>query len=301
MENKVKVYKSNQKLLDFFGSKYEMRRKLLAILFGNLLFSFGVNAFYTTHKFLSGGIGGISVMIQYITGLAAGISVFFLNLPLFLFGLKTLSKKFLTYAFISTIVQSFTMIVFKKIGQYVSFEDPMLSAIAGGIINGVAMGVLFKNGCCQGGFDIVAAVMKKKYNMQIGSALLLLNAVVISIASYLFGLDKGAYTIIAMFISYNVLDKIQMSKGNLKSVTIISKENEKIKNAINLKMSRGVTVLKSIGGWSKEEGEVLYLYVERSEVSVLKRIVSSIDNNAFIGISDVEEIRGRGFRGTDIS
>lgn len=301
MESKVTIYKSNQKLLDFFGSKYEMRRKLLAILFGNLLFSFGVNAFYTTHKFLSGGIGGISVMIQYITGLAAGISVFFLNLPLFLFGLKTLSKKFLTYAFISTIVQSFTMIVFKKIGQYVSFEDPMLSAIAGGVINGVAMGVLFKNGCCQGGFDIVAAVMKKKYNMQIGSALLLLNAVVISIASYLFGLDKGAYTIIAMFISYNVLDKIQMSKGNLKSVTIISKQNEKIKDAINLKMSRGVTVLKSIGGWSKEEGKVLYLYVERSEISVLKRIVASIDTNAFIGISDVEEIRGRGFRGTDIS
>lgn len=296
----IKTYKSNEKLIKYFGSKYEMRRKLMAIVIGNLIFSFGVNAFYTTHKFLSGGIGGISVMLQYITGIAAGISVFFLNLPLFLFGLRTLSKKFLTYAFISTIIQSITMIIFKEVGNFITFKDPMLSAIAGGIINGTAMGILFKNGCCQGGFDIVAAVMKKKYNMQIGSALLLLNAVVISIASYLFGVDKGAYTIIAMFISYNVLDKIQMSKGNLKSVTIISGKSEEIRQAINLRMSRGVTALKSVGGWSKKEGQVLYLYVERSEISILKSIINKIDSDAFIGISDVEEIRGRGFRGADI-
>ena len=85
-KDNIKTYKSNEKLIKYFGSKYEMRRKLTAIIIGNLIFSFGVNAFYTTHKFLSGGIGGISVMLQYITGIAAGISVFFLNLPLFLFG-----------------------------------------------------------------------------------------------------------------------------------------------------------------------------------------------------------------------
>lgn len=298
--NNIYTYKSNQKLLDLFGSKFEFRRKLISIIIGNLLFSFGVNAFYTTHKFLSGGIGGISVMIQYLTGIAAGISVFILNLPLFLFGLKTLSKRFLGYAFISTIVQSFTMVAFKNVGNYVNFADPILSAIAGGTLNGIAMGILFKNGCCQGGFDIVAAVMKKKYNMQIGSALMLLNAIVISIASYLFGIDKGAYTIIAMFISYNVLDKIQLSKGKLKSVTIISNKNDEIREAINFKMSRGVTALKSVGGWSKKEGQVLYLYVERNEISVLKNLIEEIDGDAFIGISDVEEIKGRGFRTFDI-
>lgn len=300
MESKVIYYKPNPKFLELFGHINDMKRKLTAILVGNILFSFGVNAFYTKHLFLSGGVGGISIMLQYITGISAGISVFILNLPLFLFGLRTLSKKFLIYTFISTVVQSVSMILFRGVSQYVSFEDPLLSAIVGGAINGTAMGILFKNGCCQGGFDIVAAVMKKKYNMQIGSALMLLNAIVIGIGAYLFGLERAAYTIIAMFTSYRVLDKIQMNKGELKSVYIMSAKNEEIAKAINHEMSRGVTFLKAEGGWSRRDTRVLYLVISNREVARLKNLINRIDEGAFMGISDMTEVRGRGFRRDDI-
>lgn len=300
MESKVIYYKPNPKFLELFGDINDMKRKFLAILVGNVLFSFGVNAFYTKHLFLSGGVGGISIMLQYITGISAGISVFILNLPLFLFGLRTLSKKFLIYTFISTIVQSVSMILFRGISQYVSFEDPLLSAIVGGAINGTAMGILFKNGCCQGGFDIVAAVMKKKYNMQIGSALMLLNAIVIGTGAYLFGLERAAYTIIAMFTSYRVLDNIQMNKGELKSVYIMSAKNEDIANAINQEMSRGVTFLKAEGGWSRRDTRVLFLVISNREIARFKNLINRIDEGAFMGISDLTEVRGRGFRRDDI-
>ena len=246
--------------------------------------------------FLSGGIGGISIMIQYLTDISAGITVFVLNLPLFLFGLRTLSKKFLVYTFISTIVQSFTMIIFRGVSQYISFTDPLLSAIVGGVVNGTAMGILFKNGCCQGGFDIVAAVMKKKYNMQIGSALLLLNAVVIGTGAYLFGIQPAAYTIIAMYVSYTMLDKIQTGKGDLKAVNVITAKPNEIANAINQQMSRGVTFLKAEGGWSKQDTKVIYLVISNREITILKDIVNKIDEGAFIGISELTEVRGRGFR-----
>ncbi len=300
MENKVIYYKPNPKLLELFGDTNDMKRKLFAIFIGNILFAFGVNAFYTKHLFLSGGIGGISIMLQYITGISAGISVFVLNLPLFLFGLRTLSKKFLIYTFISTVVQSLAMIVFRNVSQYVSFDDPLLSAIVGGVVNGTAMGILFKNGCCQGGFDIVAAVMKKKYNMQIGSALLMLNAIVISTGAYLFGIERAAYTIIAMYLSYQVLDKIQLGKGELKAVNIMSVKNDEIAKAINQQMSRGVTFLKAEGGWSRRDTKVLYLVISNREIATLKNLINSIDEGAFIGISDLAEVRGRGFRRDDI-
>ena len=296
MENKVKIYCPNPKMLELFGSRYEIKSKLMAIIIGNLIFAFGVNAFYTPHMFLSGGIGGISIMIQYLTDISAGITVFVLNLPLFLFGLRTLSKKFLVYTFISTIVQSFTMIIFRGVSQYISFTDPLLSAIVGGVVNGTAMGILFKNGCCQGGFDIVAAVMKKKYNMQIGSALLLLNAVVIGTGAYLFGIQPAAYTIIAMYVSYTMLDKIQTGKGDLKAVNVITAKPEKIANAINQQMSRGVTFLKAEGGWSKQDTKVIYLVISNREITILKDIVNKIDEGAFIGISELTEVHGRGFR-----
>ncbi|MCI5675136.1 MAG: YitT family protein [Ezakiella sp.] len=299
-ENNIIRYRPNPLKLEVLGDFYEMKRRLTAIVLGNLLFSFGVNAFYTPHMFLSGGIGGISIMIQYLTGISAGILVFILNLPLFLVGLRSLSKKFLFYAFISTIVQSLTMIVFRGIDEYISFDNSMLSAIVGGVLNGTAMGILFKNGCCQGGFDIVAAVMKKKYNMQIGSVLMMLNMFVVGIGSYLFGIDRGAYTLIAMYLSYSVLDKVQMSKGDLKAVYIASYKSPEIAKAITLEMSRGVTMLHSEGGWSRQEGYVLYLVVNSREVAILKRIVSRIDDGAFVGISELTEVHGRGFKKDEV-
>ncbi|MDO5716844.1 MAG: YitT family protein [Tissierellia bacterium] len=300
MESRI-YYTSNPLFLKYFGSRYEMRRKLLAIVLGNLLFSLGVNIFYTGHRFLSGGIGGISIMIQYLTGISAGIMVFLLNIPLFIFGLKELNKKFLTYAFISIIVQSLSMIVFRDIRRFLFLEDPMLSAVIGAVIVGSSMGILFKNGCCQGGFDIVAAVMKKKYNMQIGNALLSLNGIVICIASILFGPAKGAYTIIAMFISYKVLDRIQMGVGDTKSAIIISHRASDIAKAITMGMSRGVTVIEGKGGWSGAPTEVLYMVLRTREISKVKEIISNIDGEAFIGISDIVEVRGRGFRRGDIA
>lgn len=294
-------YRANQKILSTFGSRYEMRRKLLAIFIGNLLFAVGVNAFYTGHKFLSGGIGGISIMTQYLTGIPAGVSVFFLNIPLFFFGMRDLSRKFLAYAFFSTVVQSLAMIALRDIRSVLSLSDPMLSALAGGVVNGCAMGILFKNGCCQGGFDIVAAVMKKRYNMQIGSALLSLNAVVIAVASALFGLDKGVYTIVAMYVSYHVLDKIQMGLGNTKSAIIISRRAPEIARAITMRMSRGVTMIEGKGGWSGAETTVLYMVLSTREIAKVKDILHAIDPDAFIGISDISEVRGRGFRSGDIA
>lgn len=296
----LNYYSKSDKFVKFFGSRYEMNRKLLTIILANTLFSFSVNAFYTTHTLLSGGVGGISVMLQYLTSIPAGISVFVLNIPLFLFGLKDLNKKFLTYAFISTIFQSLMMIVFKNISEIVKVSDTILSCIIGGILSGISMGFLFKNGCCQAGFDIIAAVLKKRYDLKIGSALLLLNATVISIGGILFGLDRALYTIIAMFVSYQVVDKIQLNEGDLKSVMIISPKTEEIANKINMQMMRGVTFIKGEGSWSKADTKIIYMVSKTSELSKLKQIAQSVDRDAFIGISDIYEVRGRGFRSGDI-
>ena len=207
---------------EYFGDNEEIFTTITAIIIGCMLSSFAINFFFIPNKLLAGGVGGISIIIELLTGLPAGIMLFVINLPIFLFGLKELDKKFLVYAFITTFVLSATMVLFRPMQKLNTFDDILISAIFGGVLNGIGMGVLFRHGACQGGLDIVAAVCKKRYNINIGNALMAMNAIIISLASIKFGVLKGLYTVISMFVAYQVLDKVQTGADTTKSVMIIS-------------------------------------------------------------------------------
>ncbi|MFR7871964.1 MAG: YitT family protein, partial [Fenollaria timonensis] len=236
---------------------------------------------------------------ELLTGLPAGIMLFAINLPIFLFGLKELDKKFLVYAFITTFVLSATMVLLRPMQKLNTFDDILISAIFGGVLNGIGMGVLFRHGACQGGLDIVAAVCKKRYNINIGSALMAMNAIIISLASIKFGVLKGLYTVISMFVAYQVLDKVQTGADATKSVMIISKDYEELSYELMNKLERGATIIDSYGGWSKSDLKIIFMLVKPREIVDVKKITNAIDPNAFITIQDTNEVKGRGFKGSD--
>ncbi|NLY86228.1 MAG: YitT family protein [Tissierellia bacterium] len=274
--------------------------KILFIIIGNLFCSIAFNVFFIPNRLLSGGVGGLGIIIQYLTGIPTGISVFFLNIPIFLLGSKLIDREFTIYAFISMLIYSSILTITRKLGSYFVVDDIILAAVFGGIFNGIGMGLMFRNRTSQGGFDIIAAILKKKYNINISSGLMAANTIIVSLSSFLFGYKSAMYTLIAMYIGYAVVDKVQLGLNVKKNVIIVSEKADLVAEAILNQLNRGVTFLEGMGGYTHEDKKVIYCIVTSRETAKLKEIVEEIDPMAFFTINDVVEVRGKGFKNVGI-
>ncbi|MCF6462956.1 YitT family protein [Clostridium sp. Cult1] len=278
----------------------ELLQKLVFIIIGNFLCSIAFNVFFIPNKLLSGGVGGLAIIIQYLTALPAGISVFLINIPIFVIGSKMIDREFAIYGFISMLVLSFLLTITNGIGKYFIIDDILLASVFGGVFNGIGMGLMFRNRVSQGGFDIIAAILRKKYNINIGSGLMAVNTVIISLSSLLFGYKSAMYTLMAMYIGYKILDKVQTGFNVKKNIIIVSEKSEELAQAIITKLHRGVTFLEGIGGYTNEDKKVIYCIVTSRETATLKNIVEEIDPSAFFTINDVVEVKGSGFKNVGI-
>lgn len=281
---------------DFFGDKKYFIRTIFYILMGDLICSFAVVKCLVPAGLLSGGLGGIGLMIEYLTGLPTGISVFILNLPMMIVGAFFLNKKFMTYAFLSTFIYSFILVTMRHIPIDFKLDNNMLYAIFGGFINGLGMGILFKHGACQGGLDILATIFKTKLNVNIGSSLMAINAIIIGIASYIFSLERGLLTIVSMYVAYKMLDKIQMGFGDTKQIMIVTSKQREVTDRILSDLHRGVTLLHGEGAFTHKQQNVVYCIVSTRQVVTIKRILDEVDPTAFLIISEAYEVKGRGFK-----
>ena len=207
-----------------------------------------------------------------------------------------MNKKFMTYAFLSTFIYSFILIAIRHIPIDFKFDNNMLYAIFGGFINGLGMGILFKHGACQGGLDILATIFKTKLNVNIGSSLMAINAIIIGIASYIFSLERGLLTIVAMYVAYKMLDKIQMGFGDTKQIMIITSKQREVTDRILSDLNRGVTLLHGEGAYTHKQQNVVYCIVSTRQVVTIKRILDEVDPTAFLIISEAYEVKGRGFK-----
>lgn len=283
-------------LQDLKKKRKDILKKLLFILIGNLFCAIAFNVFFIPNRLLSGGVGGIALMNQYLTGLPSGITVFLINIPIFIIGARMVDKEFAIYGFISMFVFSTLLTITNGMDKYIVLEDILLGAVIGGVLNGVGMGLMFRNRTSQGGLDIIAAILKRKYNLNIGTGLMAINTVIISLSSFLFGIRPAMYTLISMYIGYQVLDKVQTGFNVMKNVLIVSNKSEELTTAIISRLNRSITLLEGKGGYKKEDKEVIYCIVRSNEIIKLKDIVDSIDPRAFLIINDVVEVKGSTFK-----
>jgi len=274
--------------------------KLGAIILGNTLCSIALNGFFIPNKLLSGGVGGISIMIYFLTQIPTSLLIFLINIPIFLIGMKIIDKEFAAYSFISMLFLSFSMELTADIGKYIVLDDIVLAAVFGAIFNGLGMGILFRSRVSQGGLDIIAAILKKKYNINVGTGLMVFNTFIVAIASTLFGLKPAMYTLIAMYIAYQIVDKVQEGIDAKKNVMIVSDRAEEMADVIMNKLNRGVTFLQAEGGYSKSNKKVIYCILTTTQISKLKEIIEQYDPKAFMTIQSIQEVQGTGFKNIGI-
>ncbi|KXO16546.1 YitT family protein [Peptoniphilus sp. GNH] len=277
-------------------------RKLMALIVGDFVSSVALVFFLRAHHMLSGGVNGISIILDYVTGIPVGLLILLLNLPLIVLGLIYLKKEFMFYTIISIFLYSFYVSMFTKLMPkgFMVTNDILLAAIFGGVLSGLGSGINFRNGTSTGGFDIVAAIMKKKLNISIGNVLLTCNFFIVSTSAFIFSLDKALYTILSMAVTYSLVDRIQLGVGKQKQIFIISNQYEKIAEIIQFKLDRGITYIDGEGAWSGDAVKIIYCVASSYQVVKIRQYVKELDPRAFMAVSDTAEIQGKGFKNTEI-
>ncbi len=244
-----------------------------------------------------GGFTGITLLLYFLFEFDPSYTNLILNIPLFILGWKLLGRVAFYYTMIGTISVSIFLWLFQRYQLDIPLDgDLMLAALFAGVFIGVGLGIIFRYGGTTGGVDIIARLVRKYVGWPMGRTMFLFDAVVITI-SLIFYLSprEAMYTLLAVFIGARVIDFMQEGAYAARGAMIISEQNDKIAEKILNEMERGVTILKGIGSYTKQEKHILYCVVGRSEVGRLKQVIISVDPHAFVSVSDVHDVLGEGF------
>lgn len=273
------------------------QRKLLSVIVCTLIVSFSIVYIIKPNLLISGGLTGLSILTSNVTGISLPLLIFILNIPTSVLSFFFLDRDFTFSSTLSILLLSVFSSFYQKIlpGFYLT-KEPILACIFGGLLNGLGMGIAFRNGTSTGGLDIVAAILKKKFNITIGSVLMGINFIIVSSLGYFFSIDKVLFTLILMFINYNVVDKIQLGVGKQKQVLAISEKNEEIAREIYKEVHRGATYIKGVTSYKKKDVYILYVVCSSKQLVKIRQIIKEIDPDAFVAVSDTSEILGNGFK-----
>jgi len=292
------------------------------IAIGAAIMALGIGVFLVDAKVVPGGASGLAMAIHYLTGgkIPVGMSIWAINVPLFLWGYKELGKTFGKRTFFGFTLSSFFIDFFRGDTPYFGFirlqdsdvvkdlfqHDFLFLILIGAVLLGVGLGIIFKFRGSTAGSDIVASVMQKRYGFKPGQAIMMIDFFVIAIAGIIIqvkGLspDKPAlsltlYAFLLLFVSSKIIDIILDGFDYARAATIISDKYQEIGDAILNEMSRGATAIKTRGLYRNIDREMIYTIITQKEIGALTKIIKRIDPTAFVIISNVHEVLGEGFR-----
>lgn len=285
-------------LMQFSGNKMWMHtRDYIMIIFGLLLYSFGLTAFLLPEKIVMGGMAGIGSLVYYATGIPVAFTVYGINLILLVLAFRSVGKTFVIRTIFGTTVMSLLIGIMQPLFTAPIVEaQPFMNAIIGALLCGFGIGMVFIHNGSTGGTDIVAAMVNRKKNVSIGRTMLYCDLLTISSSYLIFhSVDKIVYGLIVLVIVANMCDMVINSSRRSVQFMIFSQKYEEIANVINSDANRGVTVLNGTGWYTKQDVKILMVLARRSESVTIFRIIKSIDPNALISQANVNGVYGKGF------
>ena len=285
--NKVSLLRRRKTAMDWI-------KKYLVLIIGSLIYSAGLEIFLVPNNIIDGGIGGISIMASYLTGIPFGVYMLILNLPFLYLGYKQIGKTFA----ISTIISIIALSIFSEFLEPVPqiTQDYFLAAIFGGIIAGAGVGLVIRQGGSLDGTEITAIILDRKTSFSVGEVVMFFNLFILGAAGFVFGWDKAMYSLVAYFIISKMIDVVLKGLDESYAVMIVSDEYEEIADALMHRLGRGVTYLHGQGAYTGDDKQVLYCVVTRLEVVKLKEIALEKDETAFVTINPVHDIVGGRFK-----
>ena len=264
-------------------------RDLILVIVGSFIFSAGVNAFIISGNLGEGGVTGLAIVLYYAFHLSPAITNFVVNAVLIAVGYKFLSKRSMYLTIVATVLIS----VFLSLTEswHVETGNVIVNAVFGGTSVGLGIGVIVLAGGTTAGTTILARIAHKYLDVSTPYALLFFDLIVVVISLTVISLDRALVTVISLYIGTKVMEFVIEGLNTKKAMTIISSKPDEVAKAIDEQVGRGLTILNGHGYYTREEKDVLYVVITKTQVSRAKKIIRSIDNQAFLVIHDVRGIR----------
>jgi uncharacterized membrane-anchored protein YitT (DUF2179 family) len=275
-------------------------RDYILIVAGALVQAVGLRIFLVPAELASGGISGISQLINHYTGWSIGLMVFLGNTPLFLLGWRLLGgRRFALRTLVAVAAYSF----FTEALLWLPFfpangltNDLVLNSLYGAVVSGIGYGLVYRGQGTSGGSDILARILHRWRGISMTQSYLMTDTLVILAAGLVFGWQKALYAIITLYVSGLVVDTTMEGAGTVRSALIVTNSCREVAERILSEMERGVTILEGTGAYTGSERSILYCVVTRSEVQQLKTIVHEADPKAFMVVGAAHEALGEGFQ-----
>ena len=272
--------------------------KILYAIIGGIIFALGYAAFLIPHKIVPGGVSGIAMILRFLYNTPVGIVAIILNIPLFLIALRVLGVSFGIKS-IGAII--YTNLLIDFLIYSVKIETPtdnvVLAALYGGIMLGLGLGLIFRSEASTGGTDIVGQILSRYTNMSVGMWIMIVDFVVITTAGITtHSIELALLGYLALFLSSKIIDLVLEGIDYARAAFVVTTKADKITDEIYEKMQRGVTILKGHSPYTKEERPVIMCVITKKQTPFFKSLVRNIDKDAFVILTDVFEVLGRGFR-----
>jgi len=268
------------------------------LIVGCLLIALPFVLFFDPHSIAPGGLTGLAVIINYLFNIPLWFINLIFNVPLFILAYKVLTKKECLKTLLGIVFFTLSLNLFENFANFQITNDVLLSTLTGGVILGLGLGVIFNINGTTGGTDLIGLILNRWLpSISVPKLMGVADFIVVMLSILATGkIEIGLYSALGLYIAVVVSDMVVQGFYSAKSFTIISNSPDEISNAILEKMNRGVTILSAKGGYTKEEKDALLVVVGKREVSTLRKIVNSVDPNAFVVITDVHEALGEGFK-----
>ena len=268
-------------------------RDLILVIIGSFIFSAGVNAFIISGNLGEGGVTGLAIVLYYAFHLSPAIVNFVVNAVLIVVGYKFLSKRSMYLTIIATVLIS----VFLSLTDswHIETGNVIVNAVFGGSCVGLGIGVIVLAGGTTAGTTILARIAHKYLDVSTPYALLFFDLIVVVISLTVISIDRALVTVISLYIGTKVMEYVIEGLNTKKAMTIISSKPEEVAKAIDEQVGRGLTILNGHGYYTREEKDVLYVVITKTQVSRAKKIIRNIDHQALLVIHDVRDVYGNGF------
>ncbi len=272
----------------------EFKRYFFMII-GCFLFSSGLTVFLIPNKIITGGVSGIASVINILTGLPTGIFIVVLNLPILLGGLKMMGWKFLIRSLITTLTLGLTTEICGLIPA--PTDDPILSVLYGGILQGAGLYLFIKYEMSSGGTELLARITHSFIKVgTIATHVAVLDGMIVIFGAIMMdNVNSALYALILIFVTAKVNDLLLMGFNKTKLCYIITDNAEELAENIINRLPRGVTLIDGKGMYTKEHRNLLMSCIYQKQITGLKTLVKEIDPNAFVIVCDANEVYGKGF------
>ena len=266
---------------------------LLLLSSGAFLEALAIKGIFMPHEFMSGGVFGLSLFIYYATSfLTPGTWYALFSLPISLVAWRLVSLRFCLYSLYATLLAS---LLTHLIPWTIPVQDSLLAAVAGGVLMGAGIGLTLRSQGSDGGLTIISVALYQRYNIRIGHVSLAFNALLFAMAFGALPLDHILYSIIAIFVSSQVMDYFVSMFNERKMAIIISNEPDEIARRVMMNLHRGVTFVSGKGGYTKRDKLLVLTVVHNYQLKRLEETVFAVDPHAFVIIENTFNVLGSGF------